>query len=214
MLSDEALYLQLVAGDMAAFDELYHRYEHRLFAYILRQLGDRSEAEDVYHEAFMAVLKERRSGQDLSSFKAWIFQVARNLCRNRQRARDRSRRALARDAGAPASSPHAEELIVEREIPLALQRAATQLPEPMADLYRLRSAGLSYHEIAETLDIPLGTVKSRMSAMLGRLREDGCCSASCCEPGRRSCAAPFTSDGPGCYDGAPRDDHEGVVGCP
>jgi DNA-directed RNA polymerase specialized sigma24 family protein len=47
-----------------------------------------------------------------------------------------------------------------------------QLPEPMADIYRLRAAGLSYDEIAEALDIPLGTVKSRMKALLGRLREE------------------------------------------
>jgi RNA polymerase sigma-70 factor, ECF subfamily len=172
MPSDETLYLQLVGGDMAAFDELYRRYEGRLFAYIVRQLGDRGEAEDVYHEAFMAVLKERRSSRELSSFKAWIFQEARNLCRNRQRARDRSRRAVESASLAPASSPHAEQLLAEREAPLALQRAALQLPEPMADLYRLRTAGLSYDEIAETLDIPLGTVKSRMNAMLGRLREE------------------------------------------
>lgn len=172
MTSDEALYLQLVGGDMAAFDELYRRYERRLFVYILRQLGDRGEAEDVYHEAFVAVLKERRSARELSSFKAWIFQVARNLCRNRQRARDRNRRAVAAESGVAASSPHAEQLIAEREAQVILQRAAMQLPEPMADLYRLRTAGLSYDEIAEALDIPLGTVKSRMNAMLGRLREE------------------------------------------
>lgn len=172
MTSDETLYLQLVGGDMAAFDELYRRYEHRLFVYIVRRLGDRSEAEDVYHEAFMAVLKERRSGRELSSFKAWIFQVARNLCHNRRRAEDRSRRAVGTESGALRVSPPAEQLLAEREAPDALQRAALQLPEPMADLYRLRTAGLSYDEIAEALDIPLGTVKSRMNAMLGRLREE------------------------------------------
>lgn len=172
MPSDERLYLRLVGGDMAAFDELYRRYERRLFAYIVRQVGDRGEAEDIYHEAFMAVLKERRSGRELSSFKAWIFQVALNLCRNRQRARDRSRRAVDKESGALASSPPAEQLLAECEAPLALQRAAMQLPEPMADLYRLRTAGLSYDEIAEALDIPLGTVKSRMKAMLARLREE------------------------------------------
>jgi RNA polymerase sigma factor (sigma-70 family) len=172
MPSDETLYLQLIGGDMAAFDELYRRYERRLFAYIVRQLGDRSEAEDVYHEAFMAVLKERRSGRELSSFKAWIFQVARNLCRNRQRSRDRSRRAVDKESGAVVSSPPAEQLFAEHEAPLALRRAALRLPEPMADLYRLRTAGLSYDEIAEALDIPLGTVKSRMQTMLGRLREE------------------------------------------
>jgi RNA polymerase sigma-70 factor (ECF subfamily) len=172
MPSDETLYLQLVAGDMAAFDELYRRYKRRLFAYIVRQVGDRSEAEDVYHEAFMAVLKERRSGRELSSFKAWIFQVALNLCRNRQRARDRTRRAFDKQSFALAAAPPTEQLFAEHEAPLALERAAVQLPESMAELYRLRTAGLTHDEIAEALDVPLGTVKSRMKAMLARLREE------------------------------------------
>jgi DNA-directed RNA polymerase specialized sigma24 family protein len=83
-----------------------------------------------------------------------------------------SRRAVDKASGALASSPPAEQLFAEHEAPLALERAAVQLPEPMAELYRLRTAGLSYEEIAETLDIPLGSVKSRMKAMLGRLREE------------------------------------------
>jgi RNA polymerase sigma-70 factor (ECF subfamily) len=173
MVSDEALYRRLLDGEAHAFDELYRRYERCLFGFVLRQLGDRSEAEDVFHEAFMAVLHERRSSRDLVSFKAWIFEVARHLCLNRVRSRKRAVRALETEALTPAAAqPHPESILASREAPAALQRAVEKLPETLAQLYDLRTSGLSYDEIAEVLDVPLGTVKSRMHEMVGRLREE------------------------------------------
>jgi RNA polymerase sigma-70 factor (ECF subfamily) len=172
MLSDEALYRNLVGGDITAFDELYRRYERCLFGFVLRQLGDRSEAEDIFHEAFMAVLREKRSSRELRSFKAWTFEVARNLCLNRVRSRKRAARALETEARVPPSQPHPESIIAAREAPAALSRAVEKLPETLAQLYDLRTSGLSYDEIAEVLDVPLGTVKSRMHEMVGRLREE------------------------------------------
>jgi len=172
MLSDEALYRDLVGGNIAAFDQLYRRYEGCLFGFILRQLGDRGEAEDVFHEAFMAVLRERRTQRELVSFKAWIFEVARNLCKNRQRSQRRAARAFETEARTPALQSHPEAIALSREAPAALQRAVAKLPEALAQLYDLRTSGLSYDEIAHVLDVPLGTVKSRMHEMVGRLREE------------------------------------------
>ena len=169
MISDEALYQNLVGGDLAAFDVLYRRYEGCLFGFILRQLGDRTEAEDVFHEAFMAVLKERRS---VTCFKAWIFEVARNLCYNRARSRKRAERAMASEARTPKSEPGPESLLAAREAPRALERAVAKLPEALAQLYDLRTSGLSYDEMAEVLHVPVGTVKSRMHEMITRLREE------------------------------------------
>jgi len=172
MISDEALYRSLVEGDALAFDALYRRYERCLFGFILRQLGDRHEAEDVFHEAFIAVLKERRSARELVSFKAWIFEVARHLCLNRARSRTRAARALETEARSPRFEANAEESLAAREAPLALERAVRKLPEALAQLYDLRASGLSYDEIAEVLRIPLGTVKSRMHEMVAKLREE------------------------------------------
>lgn len=169
MLSDEALYEKLVGGDATAFEQLYRRYEGCLFGFILRQLGDQSEAEDVFHEAFMAVLRERHP---LESFKAWIFQVARNLCHNRVRSRKRAARAIETEAWSVVTEPHPESMLASSEAPAVLRRAVGRLPEPLAQVYELRTSGLSYDEIAQILEVPLGTVKSRMHEMVGRLRKE------------------------------------------
>lgn len=174
MASDEALHERLLGGDLAAFDALYERHERPLFGFILGQLGgDRQEAEDVLHDAFLAVLRDRDPDRGVRCFRAWIFQVARNLCLNRRRSRQRAVRAAVAVAREPTAGPplpgHALE---EHEVVQSLRAAVARLPAPLAELYRLRAGGLSYEELAQTLSLPLGTVKSRMHEMVSRLREE------------------------------------------
>ena len=71
--SDEALYARLRRGELAAFDRLYERFERPLFGFLRAQLGDAAEAEDVLHEAFLAVLRAGCAPAELRSFRAWIF---------------------------------------------------------------------------------------------------------------------------------------------
>jgi RNA polymerase sigma-70 factor (ECF subfamily) len=171
MLSDEALYEQMVGGALEAFDLLYERYERPLFGFVLKHVPDRAEAEDVLHEAFMGVLRLKRAEQ--GSFRAWLFQVARNLCLNSARARTRAARALSVVAGEgePLAEP-AHQALERHQAVAALQRAVDVLPSPLAELYHLRVAGLSYEEMADVVQAPVGTVKSRMHEMVGRLREE------------------------------------------
>jgi RNA polymerase sigma-70 factor (ECF subfamily) len=174
MISDEALFERLLQGELGAFDALYERHERHLFGFILRQLdGDRAEAEDVMHDAFLAVLRERAHGGGVSCFRAWLYQVARNLCLNRARARQRAGRAVASLAHAPRlpAAPPGRAL-EEREVSESLHAAVARLPAALAELYQLRAGGLSYEELAETLALPVGTVKSRMHEMVSRLREE------------------------------------------
>ena len=170
MVSDEALYERLVGGEMAAFDQLYERYERPLFGFVLKHVRNRAEAEDLLHEAFMGVLKQRRAEQ--GSFRAWLFQVARNLCLNRARTAGRANRALQVVGNEEPVAELAQTALERHQAVTALLKAVDLLPQPLAELYHLRVAGLSYEEMADVVQTPLGTVKSRMHEMVGRLREE------------------------------------------
>ena len=173
--SDESLYRALVDGDLRAFDVLYERYEAPLFGFLRRQLNDATEAEDVLHEAFMAVLREREAGKSARSFKAWLFQVARHLCLNRVRTRQRSAKAsdgvaVLMEVAQLTAQP--EQALQHRQTADALKVAVSKLPPQLSELYHLRAGGLSYEELSDVLGVPLGTVKSRMHELVKRLKEE------------------------------------------
>ncbi len=171
--SDEALHAALVRGELRAFDLLYQRYERPLFGFIRRQLPAQQDAEDVLHETFLSLLRERKTAPAVQQFRAFIFQTARNLCLNRTRNARRAAQAIGRaeTEAAPLAS-HPEELLAASQDREVLARAVAALPPEQANLYRLRVGGLSYEELAERLAIPVGTVKSRMHHLVQHLREE------------------------------------------
>jgi RNA polymerase sigma factor (sigma-70 family) len=169
METDEQLCGRLRRGELDAFDALYGRFEVPLYAYIRAYLRDAAEAEDVFHEAFMAVLGDEHA--DPQNFRGWVYRAARNLCLNRLRSQKRGDRAALRLVG-DASPDSPEDMLSERRAQKALDHAVGELSARHAEVFHLRASGLSYEEMAKVLEVPLGTVKSRTHEMMHQLRED------------------------------------------
>lgn len=187
MESDETIFQRVRAGDIAAFDTLYERYEVRLFAYLRAVSGNRQDAEELLHDAFLAALKtaagtwpDGDATYEDGAFRGWLYRVARNLAFNKRRAAQRHERMLASvpdidadaEDGRPSVSVRADAAIERRELEVALEDAVGRLPIALGELYHLRSSGLSYEQIATVTEAPLGTVKSRMHQMVHVLREE------------------------------------------
>jgi RNA polymerase sigma-70 factor (ECF subfamily) len=174
---DGSLVAQCRGGDPTSFDELVRRYKDRVYTVVYRYLGHREDALDVSQEVFVRAYRGIDEFRGTASFSTWLFSIASNLSRNR--LRDSSRRG--RDKALPleaatASGKRAEtspRSDAERhELDSALQRCLCDLPEMCRMAFVLRvQEGMSYQEIAEAMQCPEGTVKSRISQARSLLRE-------------------------------------------
>lgn len=173
--SDIDLLQRIASGDVNAVGALYDRYSPTLFPIALRIVRDRAEAEDVLHDAFVAV-NERASqyASERGSVVAWLVTLVRNLSIDRTRRRDR-RGTLAREVlphEPPASVRDPERLTSEASERAKIRRALDSLPEAQRQTLEVAFfEGLSYPEIAARENVPLGTIKSRAARALASLRE-------------------------------------------
>lgn len=171
MESDEQLYLEVRRGSQAAFETLYERYEGPIFGFIYRRLQSRQDAEEVFHEAMLAIFK----GPDLEfskgGFAGWLFKVALNLSLNRVRSKKREGRALALVTDYDGAARNLETWPDPEDLE-EMQKAAAGLSETLRQVYVLRREGRSYEEMSDILGIPLGTVKSRVHLMVTQLRKE------------------------------------------
>ena len=174
-LEDAELVALAKAGDVHAYEELVSRYQgiaHRVAWLVARQAG---EAEDAVQEAFVKAYDALPGFRAGAAFRPWILRIVANEARNRARSANRREglalRAAAVDPGGAAPSPEAA--AIAREDAEALMRGLARLREPdrlvIAYLYLFE---LSEAETAGALGIRRGTVKSRLSRALGRLRAE------------------------------------------
>ncbi len=174
--ADEAIVLARVrAGETAAYAELVTRH-----APVARRLavlsGAGPDADDVVQEAFVKAYRSLSSFRDGAEFRPWLLRIvlneSRNLHRGTSRRSDRELRVVRADAALVTGSDPAE-LAVGEERREALLRAIRMLPEELREVVTCRYLlELSETETAESLDIPNGTVKSRLHRALARLREE------------------------------------------
>jgi RNA polymerase sigma-70 factor (ECF subfamily) len=173
METDEQLYLEVRKGSKTAFETLYARYEGPIYGYIYRRLQSRQDAEEVFHEAMLAIFKGPALEFAAGGFAAWLFKVSLNLSLNRLRSQKREGRALAAVADYDGTSAARKlETWPDPEDLEEMQRVAANLSEPLRQVYVLRREGRSYEEMSSILGIPLGTVKSRVHLMVTQLRKE------------------------------------------
>ena len=168
--SDAELLQRIAGGDREAFDVLYRRFVRPVFALALRRLGDRGRAEDATQETFASVWRSASSYQaERGPGAPWLYAVARNAIVDRTRARSEP---PAEAPDEPSSEPGPPEEAERSWLAWRVHRAMQELPEHERPLLELAYwSGLSQSEIADFLNIPLGTVKTRTRSALARLAD-------------------------------------------
>jgi len=160
---------RVLDGDERSFSILVERYQGVLFNLALRTVGDFDEAQDVTQTAFVKAYRNLRSFDPRHRFFSWIYRITLNESLNARNAH-RSFDSIPESVAAP--QPDALELIDRDERRHMLDRAIRELPELYRRVVELRHRSeLSYREIAEALDIPEKTVKSRLFSARRRLAE-------------------------------------------
>jgi RNA polymerase sigma-70 factor (ECF subfamily) len=161
------------AGDEEAFAALFHKYKNLVHKTAYLMLGNADEAEDALQEVFVRMYKSLSTFQpSKGAFTTWLHRITVNHCLNRRRKRHLS--TLPLDEVSPASlaghSPLPESRLAEEE---TILQALKQLSEKLRTVVILRYYWeLSYAEMAQILDVPVGTVKSRLNLALRTLRKE------------------------------------------
>lgn len=171
---DAIILLQKVADtkDPSAFSALFQNYAPRVKAYMVKQGAGQETAEDLAQEAMAAVWKKAALySSEKGNPNTWIFTIARNLRIDKLR-RERAWQPLPEGhAEMPSTDPAPDDLALEQERSQRVQAVLSQLPEDQLSVVKLSFlGGLSHSEIADRLDIPLGTVKSRMRLAYRKIR--------------------------------------------
>jgi RNA polymerase sigma-70 factor (ECF subfamily) len=170
--SDQELVLKAQAGDKRAFDLLVIKYQQKVAGLISRYLRDPSEIMDVSQEAFLKAYRALPGFRGESAFYTWLYRIAINTVKNHLVAQGR------RPPGDDVEAEVAEQMdmggrlremgtpeshLLSMEIAQTVQRALDDLPEDLRTAIVLRELeGLSYEEIANTMECPIGTVRSRI----------------------------------------------------
>jgi RNA polymerase sigma-70 factor (ECF subfamily) len=171
-LLDAELVQRVQAGDKGAFDVLVQKYQHKVINLVGRFVSDHAERQDIAQDAFIKAYRAINSFRGDSQFYTWLYRIAANTAKNylASRARKSPRYTIdVEDAehfeGESGLKEYAnpENLLLTDEIKATIFSAIERLPEDLKSAITLREIdGLSYEEIAQVMDCPIGTVRSRI----------------------------------------------------
>lgn len=170
---DQQLVERVQRGDKAAFDLLVVKYQRKIFRLLSRLIRDSAEIEDVAQEAFIKAYRALPNFRGESAFYTWLYRIAINTAKNylvsQGRRAPTSTQSDVEDAETFDDGDHLRDLntpdsmMVTKQVGEAVNRAIDQLPEDLRTAIVLRELeGLSYEEIAESMQCPIGTVRSRI----------------------------------------------------
>jgi len=159
------------AGELGCLQDLMSRHERGLFGFLARYTGDSHLAEDLFQETFLRVVEKREAFDPARGFRPWLYAIAANLARDACRRREVRSRDMS-SAGGPAGAAPArpDDELERREETALVRRSVEELPEDAKAMVLLHFyQGFRYREVAETLGVPVGTVKSRIHWAVERL---------------------------------------------
>jgi RNA polymerase sigma-70 factor (ECF subfamily) len=185
-VTDEQLLLEYrQTGDRELYAQLVYRYERELFSYLRRYLGNAEMAEDVFQAAFLAVHLKCETFLEGKRFRPWLYTIATNAAidarrrnkRHRTVSLDTPREQDNEDVGRlvnllESTDPDPANSAVDAERSKMVRETLERLPESMTNVIHLvYYQGMKYREAAEVLDIPVGTVKSRLNSAINKLTD-------------------------------------------
>jgi RNA polymerase sigma-70 factor (ECF subfamily) len=182
-ISDSECVSRVQNGDVDAFEILRRRHQKSIYNLAYRMLGaDPHEAEEITHVVFIQAYKSIRKFRGKSSFYTWLYRIAVNQAKNRRQQLARERKVFTDPSSDSDLAPEVvdtrspEQITAKKEFWGYLQNALNRLSSDHCEIFTLINLqGVSYEDAAEILDIPLNTVKSRLSRAREALAKD-------CEP--------------------------------
>lgn len=177
MPSDETVAVQISSGKIDLIDILVNRYSDRLFRIILRLVQSQGVAEDILQDTWIKVMRKIHQYDPSRPFISWLTRIAVNGCRDYWR-RERRRRVwkqasmINKDGDSKLEETYIQEDLEMRENQAVITWALMKISHKLREVVVLKFFnGMTYEEIAQVLDIPAGTVKSRLHYALSKLRE-------------------------------------------
>ncbi len=171
-LLDAELVKRVQAGDTGAFDVLVQKYQHKVINLVGRFVSDKAECQDIAQDAFIKAFRAIGKFRGDSQFYTWLYRIAANTAKNHLASRARKSPSYSVDVddaehyeGESGLKEYAnpENLLLTDEIRATIFAAIEKLPEDLRSAITLREIdGLSYEEIADVMDCPIGTVRSRI----------------------------------------------------